>query len=283
MGTISPGQVDVLMPGLRRLTAPNAGMMTGPGTNSYLIGTSEVAVIDPGPAIDSHIDALVAAAPGRIRWILCTHTHHDHSPAASGLAERTGAKLYGMPAPEHGMQDKTFKPHFILIDGDRVSGPDFELEAIHTPGHASNHLCYLWRETGILFTGDHIMAGSTVVIGPPDGNMHQYLQSLEKLKPHAIEQLAPAHGELLPQPMAVIDWLIGHRLKREAKVLERLGQVDGADLHTLVRSVYDDVQPVLYPVAERSLLAHLEKLEQEGHVLRAGERWQVGRASQASP
>ncbi len=277
MGTISPGQVDVLMPGLRRLTAPNAGMMTGPGTNSYLIGTSEVAVIDPGPAIDSHIDALVAAAPGPIRWILCTHTHHDHSPAASLLAERTGAKLYGMPAPEHGMQDKTFKPHFILIDGDSVSGPDFELEAIHTPGHASNHLCYLWRETGILFTGDHIMAGSTVVIGPPDGNMYQYLKSLEKLKSHPLEQLAPAHGELLPQPMAVIDWLIGHRLKREAKVLERLGQVDEADLHTLVRSVYDDVQPVLHPVAERSLLAHLEKLEQEGHVLRIDERWQVGR------
>lgn len=274
---LEPGQVVELAPGVRRLVAPNPGMMTGPGTNTYLLGVDEVAVIDPGPAIDRHMDAIVDAAAGSIRWIFVTHTHPDHSPAASPLAGRTGATLVGRPGPDGRHQDKTFLPDRIPEDGETIATPEFELRAIHTPGHASNHLCYRHARLKWLFTGDHIIDGSTVVIDPPDGNMADYLRSLEKLKREDIVAIAPGHGDLMEHPGEVIDWIVDHRMRREAKVASAVALHPGSSLETLVRHVYDDVDSSLHPVAERSLLAHLEKLAADSQALRYGDRWFLGR------
>ncbi|HMZ71134.1 MAG: MBL fold metallo-hydrolase [Pseudomonadales bacterium] len=274
MSDFTPGEAVAVAPNVLRLTAPNPGVMTGPGTNSYLVGTKAVAVIDPGPADAGHVAALLAAAPGPIRWILVTHTHLDHSPAAALLREKSGAQLVGMPAPEHGAQDKKFKPGRIMIQDERLVGDDFVLTAIHTPGHASNHLCYLLEEEGLLFTGDHIMSGSTVVIAPPDGDMASYLASLALLKRYPLKRLAPAHGGILEQPAAVIDWLIAHRLGREAKVVEALAAAPDSTLDELLPVVYQDVQALLFPVAKHSLTAHLLKLKDEGRARRSDNgRW----------
>lgn len=273
MSDFVPGEAVAVAPNVLRLTAPNPGVMTGPGTNSYLVGTRSVAVIDPGPADAGHVDALLAAAPGPIRWILVTHTHLDHSPGAALLREKSGAQLVGMPAPEHGAQDKKFKPGRIMIQDERLVGDDFVLTAIHTPGHASNHLCYLLEEEGLLFTGDHIMSGSTVVIAPPDGDMASYLASLALLKRYPLKRLAPAHGGILEQPAAVIDWLIAHRLGREAKVVEALAAAPDSTLDELLPVVYQDVQALLFPVAKHSLTAHLLKLKDEGRARSEEGRW----------
>ncbi len=171
-----------LAAGIRRLVAPNPSMMTGPGTNTYLFGSAEVAVLDPGPAIRRHIDTIQHVANAPIRWIVVTHTHPDHSPGAGALARATGAELLGMPAPAGRHQDKTFKADRILQDGDRLTTDEFTIEAVHTPGHASNHLCYRHIGENWLFTGDHVIDGSTVVIDPPDGNMTHYLESLRRAK-----------------------------------------------------------------------------------------------------
>lgn len=275
MSDFTPGTAVAVAPKVLRLTAPNPGVMTGPGTNSYLVGTKSVAVIDPGPADVGHVDALLAAAPGPIRWILATHTHLDHSPAAALLREKSGAQLVGMPAPEHGAQDKKFKPGRIMIQDEQLVGDDFVLTAIHTPGHASNHLCYLLEEEGLLFTGDHIMSGSTVVIAPPDGDMASYLASLALLKRYPLKRLAPAHGSILEQPAAVIDWLIAHRLGREAKVVEALAAAPDSTLDELLPVVYQDVQAVLFPVARHSLTAHLLKLKDEGRARSEEGRWRI--------
>lgn len=167
---LTVGVATEIGPGVRRLLAPNPGPMTGPGTNTYLIGEREIAVIDPGPRIDKHIAAIRAAAPNRIKWVLVTHTHPDHSPAARQLAAVTGAELLGRPAPEGKLQDQTFVADRVLQDGDLLKTDEFCLQAVHTPGHASNHVCYRHEKLGWLFTGDHIMSGSTVVIDPPDGD-----------------------------------------------------------------------------------------------------------------
>ena len=258
-----------------RITAGNAGPMTGPGTNSYLVGAGEHwAVIDPGPANMQHIQTLVAAAPGPIRNILVTHTHPDHSPGASPLKSATGAPLLGQTTPHPQWQDATFTPDRELRDNDRVTvAPDVTLRVIHTPGHASNHLCYLLEEEHILFTGDHIIQGSTVVINPPDGDMAAYIRSLESLLHEPVAQLAPGHGTLIPRPRTAIQGLIKHRLRREAKVLAVLPRQTPADLPTLVQRAYDDVPRQLHPLAERSLLAHLLKLEAEGRALRVADSW----------
>ena len=270
---LEPGRIVELASGVKRLVAPNPGMMTGPGTNTYILGEHDVAVIDPGPAIDAHVRAIVDAAGGRLRWILVTHTHPDHSPAATMLADATGAALLGRPAPGGRHQDASFRPQRILDDGDVLTAPEFELEAIHTPGHASNHLCYRHTALRWLFTGDHIIDGSTVVIDPPDGNMTDYLESLEKLKARDIAAIAPGHGNLMERPREVIDWIIDHRLEREAKVARELAAYPGSTLKELVRHVYDDVDTSLHAVAERSLLAHLEKLEAESRASCIDDRW----------
>jgi glyoxylase-like metal-dependent hydrolase (beta-lactamase superfamily II) len=262
-----------LASGVRRLVAPNPSMMTGPGTNTYLLGTDEVAVLDPGPVIDSHLQNIEEAAAGNIRWVLVTHTHPDHSPAAAILANRVGAELLGRPAPEGGHQDKTFLPDRILVDGDclRVDGVD--IAVVQTPGHASNHVCYWHKERNWVFTGDHVIDGSTVVINPPDGNMKDYIVSLEKLKDLEPVALAPGHGDLINDPERIIDWIIDHRLAREAKVAAALQGNPGLTAMELVPHVYMDVDKKLYGWAERSLLAHLIKLEADGAAVLSNDRW----------
>lgn len=265
------GRLTTLANGVRRLIAPNPGMMTGPGTNTYLIGTDAIAVIDPGPAIDSHLEQIVAA--GSIQWILVSHTHPDHSPGASRLAALTGAKTIGMPAPDGQHQDQTFRPDQIPTDGDVLTGADFELQMLHTPGHASNHICFLHAGLRWLFTGDHIMNGSTVVIDPPDGDMQSYLTSLSELKKFDIAAIAPGHGDVFDNPAEVIDWIIDHRLSRENKVVAALSANPGLTSRELVPHVYSDVDERLYGWAERSLLAHLIKLEKDRRATLHNSRW----------
>lgn len=262
-----------LAPGVRRLLAPNPSMMTGPGTNTYLFGSNEVAVLDPGPVIDSHIATLQEVAGAPIRWVLVTHTHPDHSPAAAELAKQTGAELLGRPAPEGKHQDMTFVPDRVLDDGDRLAVDGVEIEAIQTPGHASNHVCYRQTELNWIFTGDHVIDGSTVVIDPPDGNMKDYLVSLARLKEFQPAALAPGHGELIHDPDRSIDWIIDHRLEREAQVVAAIKANPGLTTMELVAHVYKNVDQKLYGWAERSLLAHLLKLEGDGAAIQETKRW----------
>ena len=266
--TLTSGQLDEIATGVRRLVARNPGFMTGPGTNTYLVGTQHCAVIDPGPHDLVHIERIVEAAGGRVTAILATHTHPDHSPAVATLAHFTGAEVLGRAAPVNGRQDTTFIPTRTLNDGDVVRVGALTLRAIHTPGHASNHLCYLIEGTGLLFSGDHIMQGSTVVIGPPDGDMQQYLQSLARLQGEPVKRIAPGHGTVIEDAQAEVARIIAHRLQREAKVVERLRPAGRVTIDVLVTSVYDDVDPRLHPVAKGSLLAHLLKLEAEGRAAR---------------
>jgi glyoxylase-like metal-dependent hydrolase (beta-lactamase superfamily II)/8-oxo-dGTP pyrophosphatase MutT (NUDIX family) len=270
-----PGEPKRLDRYVTRIIAPNPGVMTGPGTNTYLVGNTSLAVIDPGPAIPQHIEKILEAGAGRIRWILCTHTHLDHSPAAAALKAATGAQLLGRPAPEG--QDATFKPDFTPENGQRIeiggAGEPLTLRAIHTPGHASNHLCYLLEQTKMLFTGDHVMQGSTVVINPPDGDMRAYLHSLEKLLGEDIAIIAPGHGYLIGAAHKELRRLIAHRLGREQKVVRALERLGPASLDELLPVVYDDVPARIHRVAARSLTAHLEKLAAEGAVRAADSRY----------
>ncbi|HEX6266876.1 MAG TPA: MBL fold metallo-hydrolase, partial [Burkholderiales bacterium] len=252
-----------------RLIAPNPGMMTGPGTNTYLVGGEALAVIDPGPAIDSHIEKILAFP--NIKWVLCTHTHLDHSPAAAAIKAATGAKVFGRPAPKG--QDATFAPDGVVSDNDRLHVAGVTLRAIHTPGHASNHLCYLLEETKMLFTGDHVMQGSTVVINPPDGNMRAYLASLERVLAEDLAILAPGHGYLIGEPRHEIRRLVAHRMKREGKVLAALRALGEASVEELVPLAYDDVPARLHGWAARSLTAHLHKLVAEGAARAKRERF----------
>lgn len=273
MEAVVAGVVAQLAPGLRRLTAPNPGMMTGPGTNAYLVGTADLAVVDPGPDLPEHIEKLAHLCGDRLRWILCTHTHRDHSPGARRLAQLTGAQLAGRPAPDDPRHDETFAPDRILQDGEVIHAGEVTLRAVHTPGHASNHLCFLWEEAKLLFTGDHIMQGSTVVISPPDGDMAVYLRSLHKLLDYDLAQLAPGHGRLIDAPHDEVRRLVAHRLKRERKVFEAVCAVPGETLPVLVKTAYDDAPDKLHAVAQRSLHAHLLKLAEEGRVREDEGRW----------
>jgi glyoxylase-like metal-dependent hydrolase (beta-lactamase superfamily II)/8-oxo-dGTP pyrophosphatase MutT (NUDIX family) len=266
---LEPGAPKRLDRFTTRLTAPNPGMMTGPGTNTYLVGGDELAVIDPGPAIDSHIEKILSFP--NIRWILCTHTHMDHSPAAAAIKAATGAKVLGRRPPAG--QDSSFSPDEILEHGQRVQLGDVSLKAIHTPGHASNHLCYLLEDTRMLFTGDHVMQGSTVVINPPDGNMRAYLASLELLLAEDLAILAPGHGYLIGEPRHEIRRLVQHRMKRESKVVEALRSLGEASVEQLVPLAYDDVPARLHGVAARSLTAHLHKLVADGAARAKGARF----------
>jgi glyoxylase-like metal-dependent hydrolase (beta-lactamase superfamily II)/8-oxo-dGTP pyrophosphatase MutT (NUDIX family) len=284
---IQPGVPKRLDRLVTRITAPNPGMMTGPGTNAYLVGRREeggaLAVIDPGPAIDSHIARIVEAGAGRIRWILTTHTHSDHSPAAALLKAATGAQVIGLPRPEHGHQDHSYAPDRVPVDGERLALDGFALRAIATPGHASNHLCYLLEETRMLFTGDHVMQGSTVVINPPDGDMRVYLASLERLLKLDVAIFAPGHGYLIGAPQREVRRLIAHRLAREAKVAAALQRRGPSTLEELVADAYDEVHPRLHPVAMRSLAAHLDKLVAEGRARQAAGRYILCAEERSAP
>jgi glyoxylase-like metal-dependent hydrolase (beta-lactamase superfamily II)/8-oxo-dGTP pyrophosphatase MutT (NUDIX family) len=273
-----PGRAVRLSPRILRVTADNGSVMTGPGTNSYFVGDpgGPCALIDPGPDDASHVQALLAAAPGPVTRILVTHTHKDHSPAAQALKSATGAPLFGRMANFSEWQDATFRPDTALRHGDRIElGADTTLRVIHTPGHASNHLCYLLEQEKLLFTGDHLMQGSTVVINPPDGDMQAYLRSLRMLLDEDLEWLAPGHGFLMGQPHAVVHKTVAHRLQREAKVVAAIGQLGRGDVDALLPVVYADVPPRLHAVAARSLRAHLLKLRADGPAHEAGGVWSL--------
>ncbi len=273
---IIPGEVVEIAPDVRRLTAPNPGVMTGPGTNSYILGNDELALIDPGPDLDAHRDALLQVVGRKLRWILCTHTHRDHSPLARALKNATGAQVLGYgTVPDDGRQDETFAPDRALRDGDVVNCGVYRLRAVHTPGHASNHLCYLLEDRGVLFTGDHVMQGSTVVISPPDGDMQAYLDSLEKLLALEIGAFAPGHGHVIETPQAEVKKLIAHRLNREQKIFAALQKAGTVTLEELVRTAYDDVPERIHHVALRSLHAALIRLERLGRVAGDGGQWRV--------
>jgi len=277
---IIPGEVVAIVPGVRRVTAPNPGVMTGPGTNSYLIGDQlgdgGLALIDPGPELDAHRDILLKTVGDRLRWILCTHTHRDHSPLARALKAATGAQVFGFGiTPGDGRQDEAFAPDHALRHGDVVTCGAYRLRTVHTPGHASNHLCYLLEDHGLLFTGDHVMQGSTVVISPPDGDMQAYLDSLEGLLTLPVTRFAPGHGFVIETPQDEVRRLVAHRLKREQKIFSALKAAGPATLEVLVRHAYDDVPERIHNVAMRSLHAHLLRLERNGHAVQAAGQWRA--------
>ena len=269
MDTDVPKQITPLV---RRITAGNPGMFTGPGTNTYLIGDEEVTVIDPGPALHEHIEAIIQAS-ANIKQILLTHTHPDHSPGTRLLQDNIGVPVFALITESSKDQDITFTPERILVDGEIIANEYYSIEVIHTPGHASNHLCYLLKDEKLLFTGDHIMDGSTVVIASPDGSMQDYIDSLAKLKEYDLNKIAPGHGELIDEPYAVVDWIIKHRFERESKVIDVLKQHNSGDLNTLVKDIYSDVDAMLHPVAKWSLESHLIKLIDEGVVTRKNDKF----------
>lgn len=261
-----PGECVSLSPDVRRIVARNAGVMTGPGTNTYLIGRTEVAVLDPGPDDARHLDAILAAAGGAIRWVIVTHTHPDHSPLVVALAKRTRARVIGLPPPGDGRQDASFVPQYLPGDGERLAMGDCRLTAIHTPGHASNCVCYLLEGERLLFTGDHVLEGVSPVILPPDGDMAAYLHSLDKLKSHDFERIAPGHGGLMERGKEILAALRTHRLGREEKAFKSLRRMGAATLDELTPIVYDDVAAERHRWARLTLEAHLIKLQRENRV-----------------
>ncbi len=275
MPEMAYGRAVAISPQVRRIVAPNPGPMTGQGTNTYLLGREQVAVVDPGPAADSHVAAILEAAAQRIRWIIVTHTHPDHSPAAQALKQETGALMMGNTIPDDGFQDTSFASEHSFEHGEVFSTPEFSLRALHTPGHVSNHFCFLVQEDGVLMTGDHLMNGSTVVIIPPHGNMADYISSLRLLLDYPVRLLAPGHGDVMEHPVQVIEWVLQHRLERENKVLQALEQAGEADLDALLPRVYADVDTSLHGVARFSLWAHLLKLQDEGRAAEDKGLWRI--------
>ena len=255
--------------------APNPSVMTGPGTNTYVIGTDNLAVIDPGPAIYEHIEHILKVGDGRITHILCTHTHPDHSPAAARLARELGVPMIGAVTADDQHQDLTFQPDVHLTQDAIFSGQDWSIRAIHTPGHVDNHYCFLLEEEGMVFAGDHIMNGSTVVIVPPGGNMKDYIDSLKRLLDYDVKAIAPGHGEVIQGCRDEVEKLVRHRLMREAKVVANLERGGPVPIETLVVSVYDDVPETMHRWAQLSLLAHLLKLEIEGRARQAAGVWSL--------
>lgn len=275
------GQAVALLPHVLRLTAPNPGLMTGPGTNSYLVGEAAAGwtVIDPGPDDAAHIERLWQAAGGDIRLIVCTHSHADHAPAARPLqalcAQRGGSRppVLGLPSAPTANATSHFVPDRALADGEPLtlhaaqSKRRHTLQVIHTPGHAANHLCLLLAQDGLLFSGDHILNGSTTVINPPDGNMTAYLDALDALDGACaalgLGYILPAHGHVMDNARGVIAKLKAHRLAREAKVRVAMQARPQGTLDDWVVLAYDDVPSSIWPLAKRSLLAHVERLQSQ--------------------
>ncbi len=279
------GEVEVLEPLVRRVLAPNPSPYTYTGTQTYIVGAGEdVAVIDPGPADDTHLDALVRALEGKlVTAIACTHTHRDHSPAAAPLAARTGAPIIGcapLAIESDGPRadapfDTDYSPDRILADGEAIAGPDWTLRAVHTPGHVSNHLCFALEESGVLFTGDHVMGWSTSVVVPPDGDMADYMASLEKLQQREDRIYYPAHGPAVENPRQLVRGMMGHRRQRERQILRLLGE-NAQSAADMVPQMYKGLDPRLIPAARMSVTAHLIDLERRGQAARSGDIWREG-------
>jgi recombination protein RecT len=267
-------QPVTLLKNVQRLTAPNPGVMTGPGTNSYLVGDPHTGfiAIDPGPADADHLERLWRAAGGQIRFIVCTHSHPDHSPGAAPLQALCDAKppILGLASRPTARANSQFTPDRELADGERLllegGGVTHTLRAVHTPGHAANHLCLVLEEDGLLFSGDHVLNGSTTVIDPPDGHMGDYLTSLDKLAAacdaFGIEFILPAHGHVLGFAKQAITHLKAHRIKREAKIAAAMQALPHGTLQDWVEKAYEDVPPRLWPVAARSLQAHVDHIRE---------------------
>lgn len=268
---------------MRRLLAPNPSPFTYTGTETYLVGRGEVAVIDPGPDLPEHLDAIHAATEGeRIVAILCTHTHRDHSPASRPLRAVTGAPIIGCAAltlEDDGPRsdaafDSDYRPDRVLKDGETVTGSGWTLQAVATPGHTSNHLCFALPETGALFSGDHIMGWSTTVVSPPDGDMAAYMQSLEKLIARNDRIYYPAHGDPVRDPQRFVRAVATHRRQRERQILDLLEQ-EAQSVPMMVAAMYRSIDPRLHGAAGRSVLAHLIDLESRDRVWRDGDNWAV--------
>lgn len=289
------GLAEQCEPLVRRVLAPNPSPYTYTGTQTYLVGAgAELAVVDPGPAgtgvaghADTngmgHVDAIIAAAgAARITTILCTHTHRDHSPAAAELKARTGALIVGcapLTIDDNGPRadaafDPDYAPDRVLSDGERVSGPDWTIEAVATPGHTSNHLCYSVVESGALFTGDHVMAWSTSVVSPPDGDMSAYMASLQKLHDRDDTVFYPAHGPAVDKPRQLVRGMLGHRRQREGQILRLLGE-GPTTIPAMVTRMYKGLDPSLTGAAGRSVLAHLVDLANQGRVGCDNETWSL--------
>ncbi|HEY1929149.1 MAG TPA: MBL fold metallo-hydrolase [Caulobacteraceae bacterium] len=273
------GRCDVVSPLIRRVTANNAGPFTFRGTGTYIVGRGAVAVIDPGPAMPEHLDAILAAVEGEtVTHILVTHHHSDHSPLSRPLAARTGAKVWGcavrdLPEPgevrlEAGYD--RFEPDISVCGGAVIEGEGWTLEAIPTPGHTSNHICYALAEEDALFSGDHIMGWSTTVITPPDGDMGDYLRSLELIRERDFSVLWPTHGPPVTEVRPFLDAYIEHRKDRERQILARLAAGD-TRIKAMVPVLYSAVDQRLWPAAAHSVMAHMLELVRTGRVATEGE------------
>lgn len=281
------GLSEQISPLVRRVLAHNPSPFSYTGTQTYIVGSGDVAVIDPGPLGDApgHVDALLAVLAGeRVSAILCTHTHRDHSPAAAPLAAATGAPVIGcapLVLEDAGPRadasfDATYTPDRVLLDGETVSGPGWTLTAIATPGHTSNHLCYALPEEKALFTGDHVMGWSTSVVSPPDGDMADYMRSLALLMERDDIVYYAAHGAPIQTPQRLVRGMMGHRKQREGQIL-RLLDAGVGHIPDMVASMYKGVDKRLYPAAGRSVLAHLIDLKERGRVSGADEDWHLCR------
>lgn len=278
-------EVEDVAPGIRRVLARNPNAFTFHGTGTYIIGRGKVAIIDPGPLLDEHVDALLAAVAGEtVTHILITHTHGDHSPAAAPLKRATGARTWGFGPHGSGRLDdgiamdeggdRDFVPDVVVTDGDVITGEGWTVECIHTPGHTSNHLCFAYREQSALFCGDHVMGWSTTVIVPPDGDMAEYFASLEKLRRRADHTYYPTHGSPIESPQAFVTALIAHRHARERQI-EACIAAGVQGLPDMVRVIYSEVDPRLHPAAAMSVRAHLAHLVSAGRLALENGRYRL--------
>ncbi len=263
MPGMTPEIPSALSPLVRRIVASNPSAMTGPGTNTYLVGVDEVAVIDPGPDDKRHIDAIIGAATAeRVRWVLLTHTHPDHSPGTARLVAATGAEVLA-----YSKRDSSAKVNRAIGDGDVVNGTEFSIDVLHTPGHVSNHLCFLLTEERFLFTGDTILDGMySVVARSTGGDMAEYMATLERLRKKRLSRIAPGHGEVIEAPRERIDDYLRHRREREAQILKLIRREGPIRIKAIVANIYVDTPAALLDVAARQVHAHLIKLRSENLV-----------------
>ncbi|NML88286.1 MULTISPECIES: MBL fold metallo-hydrolase [unclassified Sphingobium] len=279
------GTLMRLSPLVGRVLAPNPSPFTYTGTQTYVVGGEDVAVIDPGPDDPAHLDALLAVIGGRpVSAILCTHTHRDHSPAAAPLSAQTGAPIIGcapLTLDDDGPRadaafDAAYRPDRVLADGERLGGQGWTLAAVATPGHTSNHLCFALLEEKALFTGDHVMGWSTSVVSPPDGDMAAYMASMQRLLERDDAIYYPAHGEPVESPQRLVRGMMGHRKQREGQILRFLERNGASEIPAMVMEMYKGVDPRLHSAAGRSVLAHLIDLDGRGIAGATGDgRWQL--------